>query len=140
MNDAIIQDDLDDFVTLDNISKQEETTTRPMMTDDVVPASGTNELNTLYQALPESTHAERCRFLLYRDGDTKLAIIKLGNYLDWRRQHSYDDDSSCCHFDSPWTYATQFAIRDDAITTNSNEELKLSNVDKKCNNRTVDTT
>ena len=112
------------------------------MTDAVVQASVTNELNTikLYQALPESTQAERYRFLIDRDGDTKLAIIKLGNYLDWRRQHSYDDGNSCHVFDS-WTYATQLALRDDAITTtNSNEELKLSSVDKKCNTRTVDMT
>jgi hypothetical protein len=136
MNDAIIQDDLDDFVILDNTSNEVKTT-RPMMTD-VVQASVPNELNTmkLYQALPESTQAERYRFLIDRDGDTNLAIIKLGNYLDWRRKHSYDDVSSC-HFDSSWTYATQLALRDDATTKNSNTELKLSNVDKLT--RTVDT-
>jgi hypothetical protein len=109
MNDVVTQEDDDDFVILD-------------IPEVVLPAL-TNELNTtIYQALPESTQAERCRFLVDRNGDTKLAIIKLGNYLDWRHRH-HCDDGICCHFDSSWTYATQLALRAD-------EELKPSNVDK----------
>lgn len=100
MNAAINQDDVDDFVILDI----------PEVVDPALP----NELSTiiLYQALPESTQSERYRFLIDRNGNTKLAITKLGNYLEWRHRHHCDDDSSC-HFDSSWTYATQLALRAD---------------------------
>lgn len=110
--------------SLDDLSKEETaSSSRPALT---------NELSTIiYQALPESTQAERCRFLVDRNGDTKLAITKLGNYLDWRRRHYCDDDSNC-HLDS-WTYATQLALRAD-----DEKSKKSSNVDKN-NNRTDNT-
>lgn len=69
--------------------------------------SDSKELSDIHQALPESTHAERWRFLADRNGDSKSAIEKLRNYLDWRSRHCDDDVT---HLD-PWTYATRMALR-----------------------------
>jgi len=67
------------------------------------------ELSHIEQALPTSTHAERVRFLTDRrgKGDSEAAIEKLGNFLEWRKNHINDDLS---HLD-PWTYASQQAIQ-----------------------------
>jgi len=64
------------------------------------------QLGEMEQALPESTPAERTRFLDYCEGDTSAAIAKLKNYLEWRKQHC--DDST--ELDN-WTHATKAAIR-----------------------------
>jgi len=69
--------------------------------------SNSKELSDVHQALPESTHAERWRFLADRNGDSKSAIEKLRNYLDWRSRHCDDDVT---HLD-PWTYATRMALQ-----------------------------
>ena len=69
--------------------------------------SDSKELSDIHQALPESTHAERWRFLADRNGDSKSAIEKLRNYLDWRSRHCDDDVT---HLD-PWTYATRMGLR-----------------------------
>mmetsp|Transcript_10601 Transcript_10601/g.23436 ORF Transcript_10601/g.23436 Transcript_10601/m.23436 type:complete len:295 (-) Transcript_10601:357-1241(-) len=86
----------------------------------------TKELRDIHQALPDSTHAERQRFLTDRKGDTKAAIDKLRNYLSWRKQHCNDDLS---HLDS-WTYATQLAVQTsgkggDEKSRNYTKTLKL---------------
>ncbi|KAL7553794.1 hypothetical protein ACHAWF_017604 [Thalassiosira exigua] len=65
------------------------------------------ELMQIEQALPDSTPAERMRFLTDRRGDVEAAIGKLRNYLEWRKRHCDDD---LAHLD-PWTYATQLAIK-----------------------------
>lgn len=67
----------------------------------------TKELREIHQSLPDSTHAERQRFLTDRNGDTQAAIDKLRNFLSWRKRHC---DDNLSHLDS-WTYATQLAIQ-----------------------------
>lgn len=67
----------------------------------------TNKLKEIQKALPTSTQAERQRFLIDRQGNTKAAIEKLQHYLEWRKQHVNDE---LCHLDS-WTYATQIAMQ-----------------------------
>eukprot|EP00804_Cyclotella_cryptica_P000556 CCRYP_009967-RA/>CCRYP_009967-RA protein AED:0.06 eAED:0.06 QI:110/-1/1/1/-1/1/1/231/228 len=44
-------------------------------------------------ALPDSTPAERQRFLASRSGNSVAAIVKLTNYLDWRREHCKHDST-----------------------------------------------
>ncbi|KAL7516914.1 hypothetical protein ACHAWX_001881 [Stephanocyclus meneghinianus] len=44
-------------------------------------------------ALPDSTPAERLRFLASRSGNSVAAIVKLNNYLDWRREHFKGDSA-----------------------------------------------
>ena len=73
----------------------------------------TNKLKEMHNALPTSTQAERQRFLIDRQGNTKAAINKLQNYLDWRKQH-VDDELS--HLDS-WTYATQIVMNHETRRT-----------------------
>jgi hypothetical protein len=68
---------------------------------------GSKELGDIQLALPGSTHAERWRFLTDRDGDSKSAIKKLRNYLEWRSRHC---DDSMNHLD-PWTYSTHMALQ-----------------------------
>ena len=79
--------------------------------DDII---YTNKLKEMHKALPTSTQAERHRFLIAdRQGNTKAAIEKLQNYLDWREEH-VDDELS--HLDS-WSYATQIAMNHQARRT-----------------------
>ena len=66
-------------------------------------------LRDMHQALPNSTHAERQRFLAYSKGDTKAAIEKLQKYLEWREQHFNDDLNQ--QLEDPWIYAAQLAIQ-----------------------------
>ncbi len=71
--------------------------------------SDSKKLMYIRQALPNSTNAERQRFLRDHKGNTKAAINKLRNYLEWRKKHR-NDDLNLDHLDS-WSYATQMAIR-----------------------------
>jgi hypothetical protein len=61
-------------------------------------------LKVIQCAVPESTHAERQRFLVDCNGDQTAAINKLRKYLKWRSD--YCDDALREELDS-WTYATQ---------------------------------
>jgi hypothetical protein len=78
---------------------------------------GSKELGVIQQALPGSTQAERWRFLTDRDGDSKSAIKKLRNYLEWRSRHC---DDGMHHLD-PWTYATHMALQ----ATGSNRDSTI---------------
>jgi hypothetical protein len=61
-------------------------------------------LQYMETAVPESTHAERQRFLVDCGGNYDAAIDKLAKYIKWRSE--YCDDALREGLDS-WTYATQ---------------------------------
>ncbi|KAK1746649.1 CRAL/TRIO domain-containing protein [Skeletonema marinoi] len=67
-------------------------------------------------SLPESTHAERQRFLVDCNGNQTAAIDKLRKYIKWRSDHC--DDALREELDS-WTYATQMLQKcgAEAVTT-----------------------
>lgn len=71
----------------------------------------TNKLSDVHDALPDSTQAECQRFLMDSNGDAEAAIHKLGNYLQWRKQHCNNDQLN--HLD-PWAYATLMAMQSSA--------------------------
>lgn len=67
------------------------------------------DLREVHQAHPDSTQAERVRYVYDRKGDTQAAIKKLGSYLEWRKGRvdtKYDFVEHC-----DWDYATQLAVR-----------------------------
>lgn len=55
-------------------------------------------------AVPESTRAERQRFLVDCNGNQTAAIDKLRKYMKWRSEHC---DGALREEVDPWTYATQ---------------------------------
>ena len=61
-------------------------------------------LQYMETAVPESTHAERQRFLVDCSGKQTAAIDKLKKYIKWRSEH-YDD--ALREEPDSWTYATQ---------------------------------
>ncbi|KAL7491567.1 hypothetical protein ACHAWT_000887 [Skeletonema menzelii] len=61
-------------------------------------------LKVIQAAVPESTLAERQRFLVDCNGNQTAAINKLRKYINWRIEHC--DDALREEMDS-WTYATQ---------------------------------
>ena len=89
------------------IESESATITHSKAKETTVDQLNSNKLEQIHQALPESTTAERTRFLTDRKGDTEAAIAKLGNYLQWRKQYC---DDTIQHLDS-WKYATQLARR-----------------------------
>lgn len=82
-------------------------------------ADDTPELMEMHLALPDSTDAERRRFLSDRNGDTRAAISKLRSYLEWRKGHCNHELADL----DPWSYATRLAIE----STASKEGGKNSN-------------
>jgi hypothetical protein len=94
----------------------------PPSTIPAIGVSDSKELNDIHEALPSSTQAERWRFLADRNGDSKSAIEKLRNYLEWKSRHC-DDDMD--HLD-PWTYATRMALR--AAGNNADSKTKSTHV------------
>lgn len=83
----------------------------------------TKKLAEIHVALPDSTPAERQRFLADRDGNVDAAIQKLKHYLHWREQHCGDDLK---HVDS-WTYASQLAVKKSASTKGGAKKSKTKN-------------
>mmetsp|Transcript_56930 Transcript_56930/g.120863 ORF Transcript_56930/g.120863 Transcript_56930/m.120863 type:complete len:292 (+) Transcript_56930:224-1099(+) len=79
------------------------------------------KLMYIQQALPDSTNAERQRFLKDRKGNTKATVSKLRNYLEWRKKHR-NGDLNLDHLNS-WSYATQMAIRNSSKEKNGEAKV-----------------
>ena len=65
------------------------------------------KLKDMQQAVPDSTDAERQRFLAVHKGDSQAAAFQLKKYLSWRQKHC---DRASTNLD-PWVHATQLAAQ-----------------------------
>mmetsp|Transcript_3610 Transcript_3610/g.7538 ORF Transcript_3610/g.7538 Transcript_3610/m.7538 type:complete len:290 (-) Transcript_3610:383-1252(-) len=85
-----------------NSSVKADSTSKQSTKEDVFES----KLGDIMQALPDSTHAERIRFLKDRDGNVDAATTKLKGWLDWRAKYDLD---SWSHLHT-WEDAIKMAI------------------------------